>query len=148
MMRNRPTSCRIRKAATLVETAICIFACILFLLAIFEYGRFVMTEQLLANAAREGARQAVVSTNSATTATIQNTVTTYLGGQQLQNLNIQVYKADPSTGANLGDWTTAGFGQGIAVQATANYTPILPTFGFLPNPVSVQATALMRSEAN
>jgi Flp pilus assembly protein TadG len=148
MLNHRRAAGRRRSAATLVETGICLGACLLFLLAIYEYGRFVMTEQLLANAAREGARQAVVSTNTMTTAQIQATVTNALGGQQLQGLNIQVCKADPSTGTNLGDWTTAAFGDGIAVQVTANYQPILPTFGFLPNPVSVGATALMRCEAN
>jgi Flp pilus assembly protein TadG len=137
-----------RRGVTAVETAIVIGVCLLLLLAIFEYGRFIMIKQLVENAAREGARRATVSTASATTQDIQNTVTHYLVGQPVQNLNIQVYKADPTSGANLGSWTSAQFGDGIAVQVTGGYQPMLPTFGFLPSTVSIQATALMRSEAN
>jgi Flp pilus assembly protein TadG len=137
-----------RRGVTLVEMAIVVGVCLILLLAIFEYGRFIMVKQLVENAAREGARQAVVSTNTLTTQDIQNTVTNYLVGQPLQNLNIQVYKADPTTGANLGTWNSAAFGDGIAVQVTGGYKPILPTFGFLPATVTVQAESLMRSEAN
>jgi Flp pilus assembly protein TadG len=128
--------------------AIVIGACLLFLLAIFEYGRFVMIKQLAENAAREGARQAVANSGSQTTAQIQATVQNALVGQTLQNLDVDVYLTDPSTGANLGDWTTADFGQAIAVQLTATYYPILPTFGFLRNGVNIKATCVMRSEAN
>jgi Flp pilus assembly protein TadG len=137
---------RRRRGVTLVEMAIVVGVCLLLLLAIFEYGRFVMVKQLVENATREGARQAIVSTNTLTTQDIQNTVTYYLVGQPVQSLNIQVYKADPSTGANLGAWNSAQFGDGIAVQVTASYKPMLPTFGFLPATVSINAESLMRSE--
>ena len=132
----------------MVETAIVIGVCLMFLLAIFEYGRFVMIKQLVENSAREGARQAVASPGSVTTAQVQTTVQNALAGQTLQNLNIQVYLADTSTGASLGDWTTASFGQGIAVKVTATFYPMLPTLGFLPNGVNLKATCIMRSEAN
>jgi Flp pilus assembly protein TadG len=139
-----------RAGATLVETAIVISACLLFMFAIFEYGRYVMIRQIVENAAREGARQAVVSTNSAATADIQATVQKYLvgQGQNLNGLSIQVYKADPATGANLGDWTTAAWGEGIAVDVSGNYNPMLPSFGFLKATVPVHVTSIMRSEAN
>jgi Flp pilus assembly protein TadG len=137
-----------RPAATLVETAVVIGALLLMLLAIYEYGRFVMIKQLVANATREGARQAIVTTTSGTTSAVQGTVTNYLAGQPLQNLTINVYAVDPSTGNNLGSWNSATFGNAIAVQVTANYQPMLPTFGFLPNPVNLKSTAIMRSEAN
>src|SRR5947209_17897848 len=108
-----------RSATTLVETAIVISVCLLFLFGIVEYGRFLMIQHLINNAAREGARKAVASTNTATpttTADIQNTVTTALAGQYLSNVTISVYKADPTSGANTGVWTDAAFGDGIAVQ--------------------------------
>jgi Flp pilus assembly protein TadG len=145
MYNRRP---RGRRGVTLVETGIVIGVCLIFMLAIFEYGRFVMVKQLVENAAREGTRQAIVNPGSGTTAAIQATVTNYLAGQPLQGLSIQVYKADPATGANLGDWRTAKFGEGIAVQVSGGYTPMLPTFGFLPATVNLRATSLMRSEAN
>ena len=61
---------------------------------------------------------------------------------------IQVYLANPSTGANIGDWTTAQLGQAIGVQVTASYTPMLSKFSLLPSTVPIVETAIMRSEAN
>ena len=150
-----------RNATTLVETAIVISVCLLFLFGIVEYGRFLMIQHLINNAAREGARRAVAGTNTATpttTADIQNTVTTALAGQYLQNVSITVYKADPTTGASQGVWTDTAFGDGIAVKVTGDYQPMLPTLvlqkglavfsGFQTQTITVKATALMRSEGN
>jgi Flp pilus assembly protein TadG len=147
-MYSRFLPCCRRPGATLVETAVVIGACLIFMLAIFEYGRFVMIRQLAENAAREGARQAIISTSSATTTDIQNNVTQRLAGQPLQGLNIQVYKADPTSGANIGSWNSAQFGEAIAVQVNGSYQPMLPTFGFLPSTVNIQTRAIMLSEAN
>ena len=44
----------------MVETAVVIGLFMLFLFSIFEYGRLVMLENLIINAAREGCRYAVV----------------------------------------------------------------------------------------
>jgi Flp pilus assembly protein TadG len=137
-----------RSGATTVETAVVISIALLFMFAIFEYGRYVMFRQIVENAAREGARQAVVNTSSQTTADIQATVTHYLAGQQLANLTIDVYKADINTGANLGPWTGAAFGEGIAVEVTGDYKSILPRFGFLKSTSTIRAKSIMRSEAN
>jgi len=139
-----------RRGTTLVETAVVLTAMLIFLFAIFEYGRFTMVYHLITNAAREGARVAVSGQNAApnaTTASIQSTVTNYLAGQPLANLNIQVYKADPNTGANIGAWTSAGFGDYVAVQVTGNYSSLLPTFGTIPNGVALQGTSMMMCEA-
>ena len=70
-MRNRTR----RNGATLVETAVVISIALLFMFAIFEYGRYVMFRQIIENAAREGVRQAVVNTSSQTAADVQATVT-------------------------------------------------------------------------
>src|SRR5262245_6075714 len=147
-MRHRHPNTPARAGATLVETGIVIGAALLLILAVFEYGRFVMVCQVVENAAREGAREASAATSSATTADIQATVNRRLDGQPLQNLTIDVYRADPATGANTGDWTTATFGEGIAVKVDGTYAPMLPTFGFLPTAVPIRATSLMGSEAN
>src|SRR4051812_28555658 len=105
-----------RRGGTLVETAVVLGVVLVFMFGIFEYGRYVMFRQLVENAAREGARQAVVSTSSLATTDIQATVTRYLVGQSLTNLTITVYKTDPTTGANLGSWNGAAFGEGVAVE--------------------------------
>ncbi len=137
-----------RSGATLVETAVVISIALLFMFAIFEYGRFVMYRQIVENAAREGVRQAVVNTTTQTSADIQATVTQFMAGQQLTNFSVQVYKADINTGANIGPWTDAAFGQGVAVEVTGDYKAMLPSFGFLKNTTTLRAKAIMRSEAN
>src|SRR5205807_1594103 len=52
-------SVRSRTAAVTVETALVLPIALLFILGIFEYGRYLMTMQLMNNAAREGVRYAV-----------------------------------------------------------------------------------------
>jgi len=137
-----------RSGVAAVETAIAIGACLVVLFALFEYGRFVMLRHLLDNAAREGARLAVANTQSLATSDIHNCVTGCLANQPLTLTSFNVYQANPSTGANLGAWTNAAFGQGIAVDLQASYTPMLPSFGFLPNPVVMHSKVIMLSEAN
>jgi hypothetical protein len=59
-----------------------------------------------------------------------------------------MFRINPTTGANLGAWIDAGFGEYIAVRVDVSYTPLLPTFGLLPSPINLRATSIMRSEAN
>ncbi len=146
-MMNTPRIHR-RRATTLVETGLVLSAFLLFVFAIFEFGRFIMLRDLLDNAAREGARQAIANSNRLATSDIQNTVTTYLAGQPINVTSFSVYEVNPTTGANIGAWTNAPFGQPIAVDVQASYTPMLPTFGILPNPVILHAKVIMCSEAN
>jgi len=136
-----------RQGATLVEFAIVIGSCLMFMFAIFEYGRFVMIRQLMENAAREGARQAVSGTNKLATSDFQATVTQFLVSQPLSSLDIQVYLSD-SAGNNIGSWTNASFSQSIAVKVTGSYTPMLPGMGFLQNPDNLTVVATMASEGN
>jgi Flp pilus assembly protein TadG len=55
--------CR-RRATTLVEMAFVALSCFYFMFAIFEYGRYVFVRQVMENAARSGARVAVVTPTS------------------------------------------------------------------------------------
>jgi Flp pilus assembly protein TadG len=137
-----------RRGVTLVETAVVLNLFLLLMFGIMEYGRFVMQGQLLINAAREGARYASVNTSTATTAQIQNYVTSYLAGQLPSALVINVYQADPTTGANIGAWTNTSTGNPIAVEITGTYQPMLPITSILPGPVPVSAKCVTFSEAN
>jgi hypothetical protein len=60
---------------------------------------------------------------------------------------VQVYKANPTTGANVGAWTGAGFGEYVAVEVTAEFRPLFPTFGFFRSGFALRSKAMMRSEA-
>jgi Flp pilus assembly protein TadG len=137
-----------RHGAVAVEVAIVLPIAFLLMYAVFEYGRAMTTKQLLDNATRAAARQAVVGTTTLTTADIQTTVTNYMGGLSLQGMNVQVYQADPTTGANIGAWTSAANGQCIAVQVTGTYIPIVPKLTLLPNSLSMSSKVLMYCEAN
>jgi Flp pilus assembly protein TadG len=135
--------------------------CLVFMFALFEYGRIVMMLQILDNAARVGCRQAVVTsisyTDAATATTaVQGTVTQALAGQRFANASdpvISIYQADTS-GNNIGPWTAAPFGRNIVVQVDGDYPLLLPTFGFLPlsgaapNSIHLSVKVMMRSEAN
>jgi Flp pilus assembly protein TadG len=117
-----------------------------------------MMRQILDNAARAGARTAVIQatsyiTSASANSTVQAAVTQALAGQSLQNLSVQVYLSDNS-GNNIGDWTTASFGENIAVQIDADLPLLFPIFKFLPtnggatNSFHLTTNSIMRSEAN
>jgi Flp pilus assembly protein TadG len=139
---------RRRRGATAVEVAIVLPIAFLFMYAIFDFGRAITTKQLLDNAVRAAARQAVVGTTTLSTANIQTTVSNYMGSLGLSGMSVQVYRADPTTGANLGAWTSASLGQCIAVQVTGNYLPIVPKLSLLPTPLAMSSKAVMYCEAN
>jgi Flp pilus assembly protein TadG len=132
-----------------VESAVVLCVCFVLVFGVYEYGRLVMMKNLLDNAAREGARYAVVHTGDLTTTDIQNWVKGYLAGQDanLANLNTQVFLADAS-GNNIGTWTNAQFAQYIAVQIDADYNLMTPTFLMMRTTVHLRCVSAMYSEAN
>jgi Flp pilus assembly protein TadG len=165
---------RRRRGTTAVEMAIISAICLAFMFAIFEYGRVVMMQQVMENAARAGARLAVVTPLSYTNATTDTNnvialVDNQLGGVPLTNIVVTVYLAD-NNGNNIGAWTTAGFGQNVVVQIDADCPNLFPTgvptgipksgqasvmVNFLPNsstttPNAIHLTvkSMMRAEAN
>jgi Flp pilus assembly protein TadG len=99
-----------RTAAHLVEFAFVCPVFFLFMFGIFEYSRYVMTQQIMVNAAREGARFAIVTTNNPganPTQDVQNWVFNYMAGQNVQLnspaggafdplANVMVYTSDPA----------------------------------------------------
>src|SRR5436305_15004394 len=90
---------RLRRAAAAVETAAVATVFLLFLFGILEYCRMIYVQQVVINAAREGARYAIVNTsNTSLLADTQSRVQTYMGNldKTLQNYSCQVYAADSS----------------------------------------------------
>ena len=67
---------------------------------------------------------------------------------QVSALNVQVYEADPNNGANIGSWRNAAFGEAISVEITASYAPVTAGLLVMPSSIPVQATSMMKSEAN
>jgi Flp pilus assembly protein TadG len=143
-----------RRAATAVEMAFVIMTLLLFFLGIFEYCLFIATKQVMDSAARTAVRYAVVNSTTATTTNIQDTTDSLLGGltKNLQGYNkytsISVFHADKN-GNNIGtDWNNAKFGEGIGIQISATYTPMLPSFLKMNTSFPLQTTVVMNSEAN
>lgn len=155
-MRPRTAQNSVRRGATLVEFALVVGSLVLLLLAIMEYGRFIMIKQVVDSATREGAHLTLSADGSdptnysyQTTTSIQTAVTNAMGGlnSSLTSLSINPYLADAS-GNNIGSWTNAQDGQNIAVEVTAKYAPIFPSLGFLPSTITIHSKCVMRSEGN
>jgi Flp pilus assembly protein TadG len=155
MTRPQQPSAR-RRGATAVETAVVISVALLFIFGIVEYARLVYFFHVADNAAREGARYAVVHTgDGTTTAQVQAVVTAAMSGQQA-SLNsgtyaVNVYNADPTTGLAIANtaWTDAPFAGAVGVEVTGTYKFILPTFLKFSGPtLPVKVRSQMTSEAN
>jgi Flp pilus assembly protein TadG len=149
---SRTRRSRRRSGALSVETAVVLTVFLLFLFGILEYCRFTFVRQVVQNAAREGARYAVVNTyDTNLDADTKAVVTARMSGQdqKVKNFAIQVYQAD-AAGNSLGPGTAVNtpFGQRIGVQIDCDYSPILPSFVFLNNTIHISARSLMCSEAN
>jgi Flp pilus assembly protein TadG len=135
-----------RRGASTVEAACVMNIFLLFIFAIMEFGHFVMVKQLMDNAARDGARMAATGVTTVTTAQIEALITQELCGQGPTGMNIQIYEANPTTGANVGAWTSAGLGTPIVVQITGQYTPMVALANLLPLPINVKSEAMVYSE--
>jgi len=130
------------RGAALLETAITVPIILLIAVGIFEFGRAYQTQQVLTNAAREGARTAVLP--DATDAQVTTIVRNYLTSGGLSAVNPVITHNEP-------------FGTVTASKVVINYP-----FNFIVlNPVArlvtrtstlgrgvlnMQATALMRNE--
>lgn len=146
-----------RRGVSAVEAALVLPVVIIFLFGILEYGRYLMTLQVLTNAAREGAHYALVHTQPVTigsttygnaTSDVTNVINQALGGQSLVGQTVQIYTSDAAGLSNLGTWTNTQVGQSICVRISGNYRVIMGGMLFLPTTIPVVAQCVMRSESN
>ncbi len=99
-----------QRGAALLETAITIPLILLVSVSIFEFGRAYQTWQVLTNAAREGARVAVIqgSTDAQVTAAVRN----YMSGGALPNAQtapVAIVRDVPFNGANTASRITISY---------------------------------------
>jgi Flp pilus assembly protein TadG len=94
-----------------------------------EYGRAVMVQQVITNAAREGARVAILS--GATTTSVTSTVSTYLTNAGISGATPSV-SPDPSTATN---------GALVTVSVSVPYSSV----SWLPSPFFLGSTTLRAS---
>ena len=142
------TRTRFRKderGAALLETAITIPLILLICVGIFEFGRAYQTSQVLTNAAREGARIAILA--GVSDADVRTTVRGYMASGRLPN----------AATAAININRNVAMGANSASQITVNYpfqfivlNPVVRLVS--PNsrtgqPLTMQAVALMRNES-
>jgi len=120
-----------------VEFAIVAPIFFLFVFGIIEYGRMVMVQQVLTNASREGARQAVLDGSS--TSEVQTVVQNYLTNSSIQGATVTV-TPDPPSSANFGDPVT------VVVSVGFNQVSWLPGPMFLGGK-TLSAGTVMRRES-
>ena len=135
---------RNQRGAALIETAITLPLVLLVSVSIFEFGRAYQTWQVLTNAAREGARVAVLE--GYTDADVSGIVSNYLTGGKLTNAaaaKITVVRNEP-------------FGTKTASRITVSYPFNFMVLGPVARLVrggskvgtalTMQSSALMRNE--
>ena len=99
-----------QRGAALLETAITIPLILLVSVSIFEFGRAYQTWQVLTNAAREGARVAVIS--GTTDADVTTAVRNYMTSGALPNAataSVSVNRNVPFTGTNTASSITISY---------------------------------------
>lgn len=131
----RPSRLARRRGAAAVEFALVAPLLVVLVFGMIEFGRMFMAEQVLTNAAREGARKAVLP--GATDAQAQTTIDDYLSGASITGHSRSV---SPST-------TSAEGGTAITVTVSVPYNQVswLPVSTFLPGK-TLSAKVVMRKE--
>lgn len=138
------------RGQAMLETAIVLPIILLLSVTIFEFGRAYQTVQVLTNAAREGARVAVLPSSTATD--VQARVSTYLQAGQLGNYGSATVLVDQNVTMAMGASTaTASL---VTVNYPFSFMVLNPVANLVVNgsalgrdPLTLTASAEMRNEA-
>lgn len=128
---------RERRGAATVEFALVVPIFILLLFGMIEFGRMIMVQQVIVNASREGARQAVVE--GATVEQVKDVVENYMSAS-----HVPVDRDDIEVSS---DPETAKSGDPITIQIWVPYENVswLPGAVFL-GEKQLSASSVMRKE--
>lgn len=161
-----------RRGAVFVESAFVLIIFLMLLFAIFEYCRYIFVMQVATNAARDGARYAVVNVDKPSTfdvtdytdssGTTYQSITKYTNNlmagvdKNLNGYTVSVFPCDPTklnqsppvvqSKASPTTWNNAAFTEKIAVKITGTYTPLLPTLLKMPTSFTFTAISICGSE--
>jgi len=148
MTRSQHRSWRSERGQALLETALALPIVLLVSVGIFEFGRAYQVFQVMTNAAREGARLAVIpgATDSDVTARVQN----YLTAGMVANASSATVNIDHSQTVSIGANTAP------ATQVTVQYpfsfmvlnpvAKLIDSTTTLGSSLTMTTTALMRNE--
>jgi Flp pilus assembly protein TadG len=137
------------RGSAMVETAICIPLLLVLMVGIFEVGRAYETWQVLTNAAREGARVAVLPSGSAadTTALVRQYMS---NGQLTKSATASVVINE---GASIDVNGTPVSASMVTVDYPFEFIMLQPIVRLVApgatvgGPITMHATAIMRNEA-
>jgi Flp pilus assembly protein TadG len=126
-----------RRGAAAVEFAVVAPVFIMLIFGMVEFGRMVMVQQVLTNAAREGARLAVL--DGATTTSVQTAVNSYLASGAVSGATVTVTPNPP---------TSAAFGAPVTVTVAVPFNQV----SWLGSPMflggtTMSAKSVMRRES-
>jgi len=145
-MKSRLFRRRGERGAALLEAAITVPIILLISVGIFEFGRAYQTWQVLTNAAREGARLAVI--NGSTDSDVVTRVRSYMTAGQLPNAataTVTVNRNVALTGADTGSQITINYPfQFMVLNPVVRLVSPSATTGA---PITMQSSALMRNES-
>lgn len=133
-----------RRGAAVVEFAVVAPVFILLVFGMIEFGRAVMVQQVLVNASREGARQAVL--DGASLVEIEDRIDVYLNASNIDNEQL-IYTVN---GTEVPDPTTvAGFGDAVGVEIRVNFDDVswMPVPQYIGGTV-LRASSIMRRETS
>ena len=143
---NTTPSRRRERGAALLEAAIVVPIILLISVGIFEFGRAYQTWQVLTNAAREGARLAIIS--GSTDTDVETRVRNYMSAGQLENAStatVTINRDVALTGADTGSQ--------IIINYPFDFMVLNPVIRLIDSgsttgqPITMQSSAVMRNES-
>ena len=135
---------RNERGAALIETAITIPIILLISVGIFEFGRAYQTTQVLTNAAREGARVAILADKTDTD--VQTAVQTYMktgGLPKWSTASVSINRNVPMGPSSASQITISYPFEFMVLNGVANLVTKGSTAG---KPLTMQSVAIMRNE--
>lgn len=130
-----------RTAVAAVELAACMPLVALLLVGLLEVGRVVQMNQIVCNAAREGARNASTGTN--TFANVQTVVTNYLTNAGITNqagLTVTVYNVTQGNSGPQFNPSTANWMDQLQINVSIPFANVqLTSLNFLPSNTTISA---------
>jgi Flp pilus assembly protein TadG len=132
----RRSASRLRKGTAVVEFAVVAPIFFLFVMGMIEFGRMVMVEQVITNAAREGARVGVL--DNSTSSTVTTAANKYLTSAGVSSATVTCSPDPPSS---------ATYASPVSVTVSVPFNSV----SWLPSPLflggkTLSYTATMRRE--
>lgn len=134
-----------RLCAAVAEFAVVAPIFMLLVFGMMEFGRAIMVQQVLVNASREGARQAVL--DGATTTDVQDQVNLYLDPSGIDGESIAYFVNGSQVSNPTGN--NSAFGDAIGVEVSVNFSNVswMPVPKYIGGAV-LRARSTMRRETS